>query len=70
MDFADHAADLEQRQRDIALARAKAKSSTDAPPIAPGDSRACLDCGVTINPKRLAIKPGATRCTECQTYHD
>jgi DnaK suppressor protein len=30
----------------------------------------CIDCGLEIDTGRLAAKPNAARCTECQGYHE
>ena len=30
----------------------------------------CVDCGMTIPPARLQVKPEATRCIACQTDYE
>ena len=38
--------------------------------LASGEYGICLDCGETINPKRLEAIPWTTLCVSCQEAHD
>lgn len=63
MDEFERAAELEQWQRDIALANVRAANRSHLP------SRAdCKDCGYPVEPERQAMG-GAERCSECQGYY-
>lgn len=64
MDDADHASDLQDAEIESALmAHARA--------IAQGPKHThCIDCGMEIQPARLAAVPGASRCVMCQVDHD
>jgi len=49
----------ELREIDVAIARIDA-----------GFYGECVDCGETIDPKRLEAYPTAVRCIECQSIHE
>lgn len=66
----DLAQEVEQRQRDEALARfAEAVAATE-PQLMIDGVRACLDCFEPLTKKRLEAKPDAVRCVECQALHE
>lgn len=58
----DQAAELEQLQRELALAAQRRRST----PLGPSLSH-CDDCGADIPPLRRETVPGCTRCVPCQT---
>lgn len=63
-DMFDRAQELEQRQRDEALARQAAKQNA-------GTSLShCEDCGEPIPEKRRLAVPGCHRCIHCQNEHE
>lgn len=62
--FFDRASELEQRQRDEALARQAAKQH------AGGSLSHCEDCGDVIPEKRRQAVPGCRRCIHCQQRHE
>lgn len=73
MDIVDLALQAEERHRDNALARIRAQRQLPKFTAAPrsGDGPVeCQDCCNIINKKRLAVIPGATRCTECQGRYE
>ncbi|GGY03835.1 TraR/DksA family transcriptional regulator [Paludibacterium paludis] len=60
-DIFDRAQELEQRQRDAALAAQAARSHR-------GISLShCKDCGEAIPEARRVAVPGCSRCFDCQT---
>lgn len=60
VDHAMVARDLQEiRDIDAALKR-----------IENGDFGICIDCGATIEPRRLAAYPTAKRCLPCQVKHE
>lgn len=59
MDAVDKAQQLEQAQRDKALASAKSAPKTKG-------RLTCEDCGIEIPLARRLANPSATRCIECQ----
>lgn len=61
MDDVDRAQEREQLDRDLAL---NALRRRPVPPTYAGNE--CVDCGDTIDPRRRAAVPTATRCAECQ----
>lgn len=61
-DLCDRASVLEQALHETALAAHRAARCAE--PAAP-DGR-CIGCGDPIPPERLAARPGAARCVECQ----
>jgi phage/conjugal plasmid C-4 type zinc finger TraR family protein len=65
-DIVDDATELEQRQRDAALA-ARPKS----PPIALRHvTDECIMCGEPIPPERRAAVPDCCRCSGCQSAYE
>ncbi|MXR38020.1 TraR/DksA family transcriptional regulator [Craterilacuibacter sinensis] len=60
-DIFDRAQELEQRQRETALAR-----QAEAARRRGGSLSHCYDCGYEIPPLRREKVPGCTRCVECQ----
>lgn len=64
-DIYDRAQELEQRQRDAALAHQAAASRTRGPSLSH-----CEDCGDDIPPLRREKVPGCTRCVSCQSDHE
>lgn len=65
-DILDRAGELEQRDRDAALARQAAAESEHERPFEIEGVRVCLDCFEPIAPARLAANHDAVRCVECQ----
>ena len=66
-DVIDRASELEQKQREQAIAASKA--IVEKPQEFNGH-RYCLDCDIEINTQRLLANPNAVRCITCQTYHE
>lgn len=66
-DVIDQAAKLEQRQRDVAIAKARAKVQSQKPQVFDGDTIVCACCGIPIPLARLAFNPNATLCVECKS---
>lgn len=60
-DIYDRAQELEQRQREQALARQAAASR-----VLGASLTHCDDCGDEIPPLRREKVPGCTRCVDCQ----
>lgn len=72
-DEGDRAADLADMDRAIALRAHQAAMQADATggPQMDTEGRArCRDCGAVIPPARLAARPGACLCLECQTARE
>jgi len=71
VDAADRACELEQRQREQALAANKAEINalTEKPNEVTGH-RYCLGCDYELKIKRLMANPNAVRCVECQAQHE
>ncbi len=63
-DIFEQASDLEQRQREDALAMQAARQ-----PIGASLSH-CQDCGEPISDKRRLCAPGCTRCVNCQNEYE
>lgn len=64
MDIFDRSSELEQRQREEALARLKGK-------LPQGVSLShCIDCGGEIVKARQLALPGVTRCRDCQEFNE
>ena len=63
MDEIDRGQEREQLDRELAL-RAVLDRAKEC-----GDGF-CADCGVAIDPRRLAIKPRAECCVDCQQYRE
>ena len=66
----DLAQEVEQRQRDEALARQAEVASVTEQPFEIDGKRVCLDCVEPLLAERLDAKPDAVRCVECQTFHE
>lgn len=64
MDNADIAADLQAAEIESALLAHDYRLKRG-----PQHSH-CVDCGMEIQPARLAAVPGASRCVMCQVDHD
>lgn len=64
-DFADEASRAEELQREEALSRLRPRSAL--PENATGE---CADCGLMVEPLRLAALPHAQRCIDCQRIHE
>lgn len=60
-DIFDRAQELEQRQREEALARQAERNLVGL------SLSHCEDCGEEIPPRRRDMVPGCTRCTPCQS---
>lgn len=67
-DLLDHAKDLEMRQRQAALDKALQNNEPDQW-IEDGQVL-CIRCGVAITKERLAAKPNAARCIDCQQIEE
>ncbi len=63
-DIVDRAQELEERQRDAALARVRHAGTSIRFPA--GGPRACERCGVTIPDARLMAIPDTQHCVTCQ----
>lgn len=61
-DIYDRAQELEQRQREAALARQAAAGRALGPSL-----EQCDDCGDDIPQRRREAMPGCTRCICCQS---
>ena len=61
------AAKLAEDERDVALETLRRRMRADAPGSPDG---ACQDCGEDIGQARLAARPGAARCIDCQVVHE
>jgi phage/conjugal plasmid C-4 type zinc finger TraR family protein len=73
MDIVDLASLAEERHRENAIAKIRAKnrlSRNSATSRSEGIPVKCHDCCNIINKKRLAVIPTATRCTECQGRYE
>lgn len=68
MDEFDRAQELEQRQRDQAISRARHRKR-ETPRMHDG-VRVCIDCDDPVEPARIALLPDAARCISCQTDHE
>lgn len=62
-DWTDAASEIEQRERDAALARHLARSAASM--RGRQDVTDCEDCGEPIEVARRQALPGATRCAAC-----
>ncbi|WP_428242976.1 TraR/DksA C4-type zinc finger protein [Gynuella sp.] len=67
MDNADYAADLEQLHIAHALSAQKQSSQDAVQRVSNTGNVHCLDCGFKLDTERLKVKPGASRCVDCQT---
>lgn len=70
MDPFDRSQELEQIQRDEAIAKQRMRftSLTAAPGIEVAQD--CLDCGNEIPLQRRKALPGVMRCLDCQVAHE
>jgi phage/conjugal plasmid C-4 type zinc finger TraR family protein len=66
-DLYDQAADVEQFQRDTALA---AQRRTHNAQSDGAGSDECVNCGDTIPAARRAAVPNAARCVDCQAQKE
>ena len=62
-DIIDRACELEQKQREQALAASQPKLEQ---PHEHDGHRYCLTCSIEIPTKRLTANPNAVRCIDCQ----
>jgi phage/conjugal plasmid C-4 type zinc finger TraR family protein len=62
MDFCDIASDLEQLERDVALAALRSPPAGESAKWCEGEA-----CGVRIPDKRRRAVPGVRLCVDCQT---
>lgn len=62
-DLFDQSQDLEAKERDALISRARRQEDEE------GCSH-CRDCGYVIEPARRAANPRAVRCIECQREHE
>ena len=69
-DPADLAGTVEQHERENSLARQAARNTEREMPFEIDGVRVCLDCYELISTARLAAKPEAVRCVECQNDND
>jgi phage/conjugal plasmid C-4 type zinc finger TraR family protein len=67
-DMADIAAEYEQRDRDLALARRRA-APIEEPDEDSNVNRYCLDCGDII-PKARVAAVMAVRCVDCASHRE
>ena len=66
MDIADEAAKYNEQFHRVAMDNHFAsRPQADEQPLLIDGKRCCLDCEEPIDPRRLAAKPDAVRCTEC-----
>jgi DnaK suppressor protein len=65
-DIFDAAEQVEQRQRDTALARARQVTPEPEQLVVSGVVL-CIDCDDEVQPERLRAKPNAARCIHCQS---
>jgi phage/conjugal plasmid C-4 type zinc finger TraR family protein len=68
-DIADHAGELEERQRADAL-RAQSAVVYEMPKNNREGKRICLTCDDRLSQNRLKASPRAVRCVECQDLHE
>ncbi|QOK91561.1 TraR/DksA family transcriptional regulator [Ralstonia pseudosolanacearum] len=59
-DIIDRASELEERQREEAIARVRAVRRTEQP-----SRKACIDCDAPIPEGRRQAVPGCTLCIDC-----
>jgi DnaK suppressor protein len=68
---ADNATDLADQDRENALLEAadsqRRQIKAALQRIEDGTYGTCTDCGTTISEARLAVRPEAARCVECQS---
>lgn len=61
-DIFDRASELEELQREHAIARQRSRKTTPCE----AEHEYCADCAEEIEPGRRAAVPGCTRCIGCQ----
>lgn len=67
MDVADEANRYNEQFQSIAMRNHLAsRSRQEEEPLVIDGERCCIDCHDPIDPRRLAAKPDAVRCTECE----
>ncbi len=66
----DRASELEQHDRDAALAKQQRQSHQNETAFERHGSRYCLTCHCAIAPDRLAVLPAAVRCVDCQQLQE
>ena len=69
MDILDRAKQTEMAERKRAISAQKEKAKEPVQNVVGGEVL-CIDCDKSINEKRLAAKPEAARCIECQSFHE
>ncbi len=69
-DIFDRATEIEELERDSAIAAQAARTAQAETPFEIQGKRVCLDCFVPITKRRLVANPQAVRCVECQQDHD
>lgn len=69
MDILDHAKQTEMADRQRAIAAQREKTKEPEQLIADGEVL-CIDCDRQVSKPRLAAKPNAARCIECQSTHE
>ncbi|MDP2548500.1 MULTISPECIES: TraR/DksA C4-type zinc finger protein [unclassified Oceanobacter] len=69
-DFLDAAKELEQQDRERALANHSARLKPEPAQWVQDGVVMCIDCACDIEPERLAAKPNAARCIDCQQLHE
>ena len=69
MDILDRAKDLEMDDRKRAIA-AQCEKSKEPAQLVVGGQVLCIDCDDAVSKPRLAAKPNAARCIECQSLHE
>ncbi|MCL1618350.1 TraR/DksA C4-type zinc finger protein [Ralstonia pseudosolanacearum] len=64
-DIFDRASELEERQREEAIARVRAVCHSGKP-----SRKACLDCDAPIPEARRQAVPGCTLCIDCASQRE
>jgi DnaK suppressor protein len=70
MDQLDDAAMLEQADRDRALSNQCAHREPEPDQWIEDGVVLCIDCAEPVSQPRLAAKPNAARCIDCQQLHE
>lgn len=68
-DIIDHAKDTEMRQRKQALEAQKQRAQEPPQDKDEDGTVYCINCVDIIDAERLAAKPNAARCIQCQELH-
>ncbi|MDP2548070.1 TraR/DksA C4-type zinc finger protein [Oceanobacter sp. 4_MG-2023] len=66
----DAAKEIEVLQREQALANHLSRQVPEPEQWIQDGIVMCIDCACEISPKRLAAKPHAARCIDCQALHE